>query len=478
MPTSNATANEHIRRAQKPQRSYYMGTYPITKKDKVKLDLWFTSHIESLPEPSSNEAQEMGVIPSFPYQDVEIYGYTTDLPTLNVHDVWGCFLTPENVSEQMENDAIRYHAWVAALQVMEQYPEYGLKQESDYVALALRRFLVSLSLTLLDTFPGPVVTFVDTRFYNDTPAMVSEARALIALFDEANVRRGRVLITLPATEAGIRAAHELTTKYSIRIHLSMVTSLAHASACIEAGATMLSMNVGPIMSWFEKKDGDEVNYPIAPGHPGIEKIQSCIDYIHEHALNTSLLAVDIRNWQELKQLNGLGAAALDQKQLDQIPQHRLTTWFPDMFVEDCELPAYRRACEAEYPSNFLSRHQGSFSMAFTAQDRSLMSSVVYPRMGQNKVLMEEIEDIVRKEVRHRIGLEAFDLHPTLYRRKTVDLSPVDDRSSKTRRQSSKRTPRKKSKAHEKSSKNQNSGDVEDPNSLAYKLNRLVQLLGK
>jgi len=58
-----------------------MGTYPITKKDKVKFDLWFTSHIESLPEPSSNEAQEMGAIPSFPYKAVETFGNTTDLPS-------------------------------------------------------------------------------------------------------------------------------------------------------------------------------------------------------------------------------------------------------------------------------------------------------------------------------------------------------------------------------------------------------------
>jgi transaldolase len=61
--------------------------------------------------------------------------------------------------------------------------------------------LVSLSLTLLDAFPGPVVTFIDTRFYEDTLAMVSEARALIALFDQANIRRGRVLITVMSLPA-------------------------------------------------------------------------------------------------------------------------------------------------------------------------------------------------------------------------------------------------------------------------------------
>lgn len=58
---------------------------------------------------------------------------------------------------------------------------------------------------------------------------------------------------------------------------------------------MVSPFFGQILTWFEKKDGDEVNYPIAPGHPGIETIQSCINYIRQHASNTSLLAVDIRN---------------------------------------------------------------------------------------------------------------------------------------------------------------------------------------
>lgn len=66
--------------------------------------------------------------------------------------------------------------------------------------------LVSLGLTMLDTFPGPVVTFIDPRSYEDTPAMVWEARALIALFDEANVRRGRVLITVMSLSQVVYAA--------------------------------------------------------------------------------------------------------------------------------------------------------------------------------------------------------------------------------------------------------------------------------
>lgn len=172
-------------------------------------------------------------------------------------------------------------------------------------------------------------------------------------------------------------------------------------------------------------------------------------------------------WKELKQLNGLDAAALNQKQLDEIPQHRLTTWLPGALVEDYDFsPAYRRACEAEYPSNFLSRKEGLLATAFTAEDRSLMSSVVYIRMGQNKVLMEQIEDVVRKEVRHRIDLEAFDIHPTLYPRKVVQSTTTNDPGEPRRVRSLKRPPRRSSKGHEKSSENQGAEDTE---SLPYKL---------
>lgn len=64
---------------QKHRRTKYQGTYPFSKEDKVKLDLWSSTHYMALPEPSSNEAEEMGVVPSFPYKDVLIYGDTANI---------------------------------------------------------------------------------------------------------------------------------------------------------------------------------------------------------------------------------------------------------------------------------------------------------------------------------------------------------------------------------------------------------------
>ncbi|KAG2103437.1 uncharacterized protein F5147DRAFT_638814 [Suillus discolor] len=282
--------------------------------------------------------------------------------------------------------------------------------------LVLRQFLFELGLAMLGVVKGPVVMFIDSRLHNSKAAMVYEARALVELFDRADVRRWRVIITLPATDDGIRAARQLTDKYSIGVHLSMVTSLAHARACIEAGAVMLSMNIAPIMTWFEKKDEVEVEHPITPDHPGIKTIQSCIDYIHQNSLNTSLLVTDIRDWDELKQLGGVGVVALSQKLLDQISTLGLTTWFPEI-LEEYDCPP---VCQcSKYLFDFRN-HERGLGMILSAGDRSIMSSVVYIQLGRNKVFMQKIEDVIRKEVDERFYVDAFDpLSTTLYGQESI-----------------------------------------------------------
>lgn len=79
MAVPSATTDERMHYPQKHRRTEYQGTYPISREDKIKLDLWMSTRYEGLPEPSSNEADEMGVVPSFSYRDVPIYGDTADI---------------------------------------------------------------------------------------------------------------------------------------------------------------------------------------------------------------------------------------------------------------------------------------------------------------------------------------------------------------------------------------------------------------
>lgn len=56
--------------------------------------------------------------------------------------------------------------------------------------------MVELGLVLLDLCPGPLVLFVDPRLQDDLEGMVSSALAMVVKFDEAHVRRWRIIITV------------------------------------------------------------------------------------------------------------------------------------------------------------------------------------------------------------------------------------------------------------------------------------------
>lgn len=193
MSVTSATTDEYVHHRQEPRRTKYQGTYPISREDKVKLDLWMSTHCEALPEPSSNEAEEMGVVPSFPYKDVPIYGDTADILALYFRGVWGCLLTPKNVSDLADTPGIRYHVWVATKKVLDKFAQ-GSK--TFYMTHVLRQFLFELGLAMLGSVEGPVVIFIDSRFHDSKTAMVDEARALVDLFDRADVRRWRVVVTV------------------------------------------------------------------------------------------------------------------------------------------------------------------------------------------------------------------------------------------------------------------------------------------
>lgn len=56
--------------------------------------------------------------------------------------------------------------------------------------------MVELGLVLLDLCPGPLVLFVDPRLQDDSEQMVLRARAMVTKFDEAQVRRWRIIVTV------------------------------------------------------------------------------------------------------------------------------------------------------------------------------------------------------------------------------------------------------------------------------------------
>jgi hypothetical protein len=195
-----------------------------------------------------------------------------------------------------------------------------------------------------------------------------------------------------------------------------------------------------MMEWFERQCDTRAG-EISQDHPAIEAIQSCATFIRRRGLNTTLLTTDVRKvhcmalswrvldvdlsgqWAELKQLGGIGATALTKDQLDQIPMQRLATWYPQPGDKS---PATLRALQAEHPSHYLDSNKG-FMASLPAECRSLVSAVLYVRLGKMAVHMETIEKAVWYEIKQRIRLETIPLE-YLYRRRPS--SPTETRSSR------------------------------------------------
>ncbi|KAH0831356.1 hypothetical protein J3R83DRAFT_14018 [Lanmaoa asiatica] len=422
---------ESLRPASYVPRRFASGTFPVSRNYNLRQMLYNYSYSKGTDNSKGDPSDQ--VIPSFPFSDVPIYADTVDIETLAFHDIWGCLLTPDNVAARICTDDLRYHVWVATKRVVES----GLINLTDKEALiqaVMDQFMVELGLVLLDLCPGPLILFVDPRLHEDSEQMVSRATAMVAKFDEAQVRRWRIIVTLPATEDGICAAQELANRHGIQTNLSLVSCLPHAAACIEAGAGMVSMSVQPIMEWFEQQRGTRAGH-VSQGHPGVEAIQSCATFIHRQGINTTLLTTDVRKWAELKQLSGIGAAALKKDQLDQIPMQRLATWYPRPGDKS---PATLRALQAEYPSHYLDSNKG-FLASLPAECRSLVSAVLYVRLGKLAVHMETIEKVIWYEIKRRIRLETIPLEYLYRRPSTTTETRLSRKSTSSKSTSSKRS---------------------------------------
>lgn len=107
------------------------------------------------------------------------------------------------------------------------------------VAMLMDRILIAFGLEILKIVPGRVSTEVDARLSFDTPATITKAKELIALYAAHGVDRNRVLIKLASTWEGIEAAKVLEAE-GIHCNMTLLFSLVQAAACGKAKAQLIS----------------------------------------------------------------------------------------------------------------------------------------------------------------------------------------------------------------------------------------------
>ena len=127
----------------------------------------------------------------------------------------------QSIEQYKPEDATTNPSLLAAAAKMDAYAEIvdgALKEakrelassgEKEIIAHAIDELSVEFGKRILKIVPGRVSTEVDARLSYDTKGTLEKARKLIGMYDEAGVKKDRVLIKIASTWEGIRAAELL-----------------------------------------------------------------------------------------------------------------------------------------------------------------------------------------------------------------------------------------------------------------------------
>ena len=176
------------------------------------------------------------------------------------------------------------------------------------------RLAVSFGIELTKIVPGRVSTEVDADLSFDKDALLNKARAIIADYESRGVKRDRVLIKLASTWEGIQAAKVLQDE-GIDCNLTLLFSMAQASACADAGAFLISPFVGRIMDFYAKRDGKTYT---GETDPGVKSVREIYAYYKTHGIKTVVMGASFRNLDEIEALAGCDRLTIAPQWLEKL----------------------------------------------------------------------------------------------------------------------------------------------------------------
>ncbi|KAJ5075477.1 transaldolase [Anaeramoeba ignava] len=182
------------------------------------------------------------------------------------------------------------------------YAKKNAQNESDILELAMEKVAVNFGLEILKIIPGRVSTEIDARMSFDTEATIKKAKKLIKLYEEAGIKKERILLKIATTWEGINAAEQLE-KEGIHTNLTLLFNIGQAIRCAEAGVTLISPFVGRIRDWYYKKEQRTTEFE--PNQdPGVRSVTDIFNYFKKFGYSTEIMGASFRNIGEIIQLAG------------------------------------------------------------------------------------------------------------------------------------------------------------------------------
>eukprot|EP00796_Vickermania_ingenoplastis_P006999 gene6999-4963_t len=192
----------------------------------------------------------------------------------------------------------------------------GVTDEAELqLQLAIDKLTVSFGLEILKVVPGRVSTEVSARLSFDKAAMITKARLLIQLYEDAGIQRDRIYIKIASTWEGIQAARELE-KEKINCNLTLLFSFAQAVACAQAEVALISPFVGRILDWH-KKANPSASFT-GSQDPGVISVSGIYQYYKQFGYKTIVMGASFRNVSEILELAGCDKLTISPKLLEEL----------------------------------------------------------------------------------------------------------------------------------------------------------------
>lgn len=189
------------------------------------------------------------------------------------------------------------------------------KNPKDTLELIITKLFVSFGLAILKIVPGRVSTEVDARLSFDIEGSIKKAREIISLYEEAGIKKERILIKLASTWEGIQAAKTLE-KEGIHCNMTLLFSMPQAIACADVKATLISPFVGRILDWYKKSE-NKTGYPPAED-PGVISVSQIFNYYKHWDIKTQIMGASFRNTDEVLELAGCDLLTIAPKLLEEL----------------------------------------------------------------------------------------------------------------------------------------------------------------
>lgn len=175
----------------------------------------------------------------------------------------------------------------------------------------IRLIIVNFGKEILKRIPGRVSTEVSPQAAYSVQKTIEEAYRIRETYLSLGEKPERILIKIPATYEGIKAASELE-KDGVKCNMTLIFSEVQSLACADVGAAVISPFIGRVGDWY-KMCGQ--SWDLVEEDPGVRFVRKLKFTLGSYD-DTEIMGASFRNIDQIIAVAGLDLLTISPELLD------------------------------------------------------------------------------------------------------------------------------------------------------------------